>query len=169
MENTGVTPLPPQKPTTGRDESWGTKVPPGFIVEHVAPARSLSHRHLAAGHLLDGDRGRHHLVRSTSVAAGQFLTVDEGAEHAELAGLVGEQVGVLGGHFQHERAGVVGLLHDLLHPQRVVAVCAQYLIVFHGATPLVVHRIIDTIRCTVARAVASPTPGSGRIQGAWAR
>ena len=42
MDMTGVMPLPPQKPSTGRSDSLGQKTPAGLVTSMTSPSARLS-------------------------------------------------------------------------------------------------------------------------------
>ena len=46
MDMTGVIPLPPQRPTTGRSVSCGQNTPAGFVTSTTSPAARLSRNQL---------------------------------------------------------------------------------------------------------------------------
>ena len=46
MDMTGVTPLPPQKHSTGRSVSWGQNTPAGFVSSNTEPTATVSRNQL---------------------------------------------------------------------------------------------------------------------------
>jgi hypothetical protein len=88
-----------------------------------------------SGDPLDGDREIGISLRRARhrVAPHVVLIADAHAERAELAGPVAEGLPEVVRHVEHERSGVVGLVDDLLDPERVVAVVPQDVVVVnHG-------------------------------------
>ena len=131
-EITGVIPLPPENATIGVLRGTSVKTPAGRVErEDMALGDLVEHpvRDPPPGHALHGrDELRIGVRRARHrVAPHQVFVTEADAERAELPGLVGKGLLEVGGHVEHERLGVVGLLHDARHGQRVVPVVATHI------------------------------------------
>ena len=114
---TGVMPLPPQSPRTGRSLSCGQNTPAGLVSLHRVARTEVVEEPVGdkpARHALDGDgqvavglRGARHGVR-----AQLLVSVDVHPEGAELPGTVPEGLAQLVGNVEDERACVVCLAND---------------------------------------------------------
>ena len=130
IDITGVMPLPPQKPSTGRSDSWGQKTPAGFVSSIASPAERLSRNQLETRppatrltvtvSVAVRRRGAGHGVRAQLLVA-----VDRAPGRCRTARAVAEGLRQLLGDVEDEGAGVVGLADDPGDPERVVAVLPQ--------------------------------------------
>ena len=130
MDITGVMPLPPQKLMIGRSSgrtTEGTRGPGdledvalGDVVVEPVGDDAARHPLDRDGQVVVGLGGTRH-----GVAAGVLDLSDVDPERAELTRPVPERVPEVVRHVQNERAGVLGLLHQPLHPQVMEAVAAQ--------------------------------------------